>query len=219
MSRRPITERSRSERGSFAAARALAVAALSCAALASCAEEAPGERSAAPVPPRQAAAERLDPAEAALPYPSFSWPPTDEALVAGFDSPTEVAWMAVAAIDRNDQVRMHQLLIDEATYLEKLWPSFEAEKPANTIPAQFHWDLLEMKSLGGIIDMTREHAGRGYRLRTVTYEFVKDYVLFKLYRHTRVIVEDPLTGENLELRLFGDIVEIDGKHKLLSYPS
>ena len=222
-------------RAGAAIAAALLVAALLSGALVSCTDESPPVRSASaggegstPAPaPRStdagsttpAAAERLDAKDAALPYPTFSWPPSAEALAAGFDSPTETAWMAIQAIDRNDREMMHQLLIDEATYMAKLWPSFEAEKPGSTIPAQFHWDHLEMKSLGGILDMTREYAGKGLRLRTVSYESVEDYVEFKLYRKPRVIVEDPLTGENEELRLFGDIVEIAGKHKLLSYPS
>lgn len=178
-----------------------------------------GEPAAAAAEGARVAAVRLSAEEAALPAPSYPWPPSAEALAAGFDSPEELAWMAVRAIDYDDKVRMHALLIDEETYLSKLWPSFEAERPANTIPAQFHWDHLEMKSLGGILDMTRENAGRGLRFRTVTYESVKDYVEFKLYRRTRVLVEDPLTGKVEELRLFGDIVEIGGKHKLLSYPS
>jgi hypothetical protein len=240
-----ITKTARLARGDGRSRAALlALAVITTGALASCTPESPSERTAVsavvggeaavPAPESDAAPvseaeistskpkpgfEPLDPTEAALPYPSFTWPPSDEALAAGFDTPTELAWMAIQAIDREDHLRMKKLLIDESTYMEKLWPSFEAEKPGSTVPAQFHWDHLEMKSLSGMLDMTREYAGKGLRLRTVTHESVENYVVFKLYRRTRVLAEDPMTGKVEEYELFGTIVEIDGKHKLLSYPS
>lgn len=148
----------------------------------------------------------------------FDYPPSAETLDQGFDSPEHLLWIAVKAIDAGDHDLLRDLLIEQSFYEERLFPEFVVEKPFLEGRGEFHWDHLEMKSLSGIRDLKREYSNSGIVFQLVTPEFVKPYKTFKLHRHPLVKVKDK-TGKSFLFAPINDIVEFDGKFKLLGYPN
>ena len=148
----------------------------------------------------------------------FEFPPSVETLEAGFDSPEHLLWVAVKAIDAGDRDLLRDLLIEQSFYLDRLFPEFVAEKPTLEGRGEFHWDHLEMKSLSGILDLVRELSGKGLEFQLVTPEFVKPYKTFRLHRHPSVKVKEK-SGRSFLISPTNDIVEFDGKFKLLGYPN
>ena len=162
---------------------------------------------------------KLDPSKIEPRVVEYPYPPTEEQLKSGFDSSEELAWVALRAIDQRDRRILDRLRVDRETYEQILWPSFEAEKIANTVPVETAWGLLDMQSRSGVSDLMSDYGGLGLEFRRLTIEIEKDYVEFKLLRRPEVIVKDPETGGVAPIVLFKDIVEIDGKYQLVAYPS
>jgi len=162
---------------------------------------------------------RLDPREVAIRVPEYSYPPSEEALSQGFDSPEELAWVALQAAEHGDADILDRLRVDRETYRTVLWPSFEAEKIANTVPVETAWGLLDLQSRSGIRDLIADYGGTDLEFRMVTHRRVAEYVVFRLLRHPEVIVRDRETGNEDSIELFKDIVEIGGKYRLVAYPS
>lgn len=162
---------------------------------------------------------RIDPSDLEEPSVTFTYPPSAETLEQGFDSPEELMNAVVRAACASDREVLQALLISRETYETVIWPHFEGEKVANTVPVDAAWGLLAMQSRAGVTDLLTEYQHVDLEFRRVTVDHVKDYVDFKLHRHPQVIVEDRETGERASLELTKDYVEIDGKFKLVAYPS
>jgi len=79
--------------------------------------------------------------------------------VSGSDAPEELMWVAMKAIDAGDRDSLRDLLVAEEFDLERFLPEFVAEQPSLEGRGQFHFDHLEIKSLGGIFDLIRDLGG------------------------------------------------------------
>lgn len=135
-------------------------------------------------------------------------------------SAREVADKVVAAINARDLTALRALLVDEKEYEEVLWPGFVEQRPHLAKQRwKLHWYLLANKSLAGSGDLLQRYKGvEKLEILSMTHEKIEDYGKFKLWRN--VYLELSLDGKKTEKRrIFGAIIERDGKFYLLSYPS
>lgn len=135
-------------------------------------------------------------------------------------SAREIADRVVAAINARDLIALRALLVEEKEYEEVLWPGFVEQRPHLAKQRwKLHWYLLANKSIAGSGDLLQRYKGvKKLEIISMTHEKIEDYGKFKLWRN--VYLELSLDGKKTEKRrLFGAIIERDGKFYLLSYPS
>ena len=51
-----------------------------------------------------------------------------------------------------DGLRIKNLVVTEQFYLNVLWPEFEKSIHMSSKKGEFHWELLRMKSMGGMLE-------------------------------------------------------------------
>ena len=112
--------------------------------------------------------------------------------------------------------RTTSLRVSEQLYKEELCPAFLASKPSHTLSVDFHWQLLTVNSLRGLNEILGEYGGHPLELIELEDpEKIEDYGTFRLWRRVRLKVRH--NGEARSVRVFGAIVERNGRFKLLAY--
>jgi len=157
-------------------------------------------------------------------YPTvgpFPYPPAPELLEQGFTSIEELMWTLMKAVDAGDVDLLREYLVEQEFYLARLFPEFERVQPSLKGRGEFHWDHLEMKSLSGILDLRRLYGGKGLEFRLFVAESVEEHRSFRLHRQPTVMCYEPASGQvrPYTYKLINDIVEFDGRFKLLGYPN
>lgn len=118
-----------------------------------------------------------------------------------------------------DGLRIKNLVVTEQFYLEVLWPEFEKSIHMSSRKGEFHWELLRMKSMGGMLEKFDSYGWEHFEYKGTFFDSVEYYDGFKLHNKPLVEVKDKLTGETQMLELFGSVVELDnGTLKILSIP-
>ena len=118
-----------------------------------------------------------------------------------------------------DGLRIKNLVVTEQFYLDVLWPEFEKSIHMSSRKSEFHWELLRMKSMGGLLEKVDSYGWERLDYRGTSLDGVEYYDGFKLHNKPLVEVKDKLTGETRMLELFGSVVELDnGTLKILSIP-
>ncbi len=133
-------------------------------------------------------------------------------------SAAELVSTVMTALEKKDTKTLHALRVDFAEYEKILWPRFVDDRPQlKKQQPKFHYFLLEAKSKSGVMDIVGEFGGKKLELIGFGHDRVEDYQTFKLWR--TINVEFLVDGKKTRERLFGAIIERDGKFYLLSYPS
>jgi len=118
-----------------------------------------------------------------------------------------------------DGLRIKNLVVTEQFYLDVLWPEFEKSIHMSSKKGEFHWELLRMKSMGGMLEKFDSYGWEHLEYKGTFFDSVEYYDGFKLHNKPLVEVKDKLTGETHLLELFGSVVELDnGTLKILSIP-
>jgi len=118
-----------------------------------------------------------------------------------------------------DGLRIKNLVVTEQFYLYVLWPEFEKSIHMSSRKSEFHWELLRMKSMGGLLEKFDSYGWEHLDYQGTFFDGVEYYDGFKLHNKPLVEVKDKLTGETRMLELFGSVVELDnGTLKILSIP-
>ena len=118
-----------------------------------------------------------------------------------------------------DGLRIKNLVVTEQFYLDVLWPEFEKSIHMSSRKSEFHWELLRMKSMGGLLEKFDSYGWEHLDYQGTFFDGVEYYDGFKLHNKPLVEVKDKLTGETRMLELFGSVVELDnGTLKILSIP-
>ncbi|MBN1417562.1 MAG: hypothetical protein JXP34_02235 [Planctomycetes bacterium] len=186
-------------------ATALAVAAAGCGSSTAASESASRPPVATPAePPAAPAGRRVEAKEDAI----------------SFATAEDLARAVLRALETKDEETLQRVRVTEQVYEEVLWPAFpQAKRPENTIPADFHWMLLDTRSRNGIRDALVENGGRAWDLVAVEPEGIEDYGTYRLWRRVRLRVRPREGGEERTIRPFGSMVERDGRFQVLGYPS
>ena len=68
------------------------------------------------------------------------------------------------ALEEKDEVELTQLRVTYREYSELLFPHFDAAKPPRNIPVEFHWKMLDTKSIVGAREALEGYGGQEFEL-------------------------------------------------------
>jgi hypothetical protein len=120
------------------------------------------------------------------------------------------------ALANNDMDSIKALRLTKEEFCQYVFPELPASKLPN-VTCDFVWHQATLKSLGGLSEMYPEHKGKKYQFVALRFEKGTDsYPTYKVHKETHVVVRDEI-GRQQELRLFGSLLEMDGKYKLFSF--
>jgi len=131
-----------------------------------------------------------------------------------------LAELALQAAEAGDALALNSLRVTEREYKELFFPEFPEAGPGHNIPCDFHWYHLNVRSLKGVQDVIDEHAGRKYELLDViATQGVESFKTFKAHKKVELKVRLSADGAEVQIRLFGSVMERAGEFKILSFPS
>jgi hypothetical protein len=137
-----------------------------------------------------------------------------------FDTPEDLARRVVEAVRTKDVPTLRDLRVSEKLYKEELCPAFLASKPRHTMNVDFHWNLLQVNALEGMREILNRYGGQPIEYRGLEDpDEIEEYGTFRLWRRVRVRIQLEGKEKEISARLFGAIVERNGRFKLLSYVS
>jgi len=133
----------------------------------------------------------------------------------GCRSVDELMTKLLAALEAKDLPGLENLRVTRQEHTDLLWPEFDAKN--HNVDPDFAWDMLNRRSHVGAGRAIGDYGGQ--ELTVIGVEFTRDlerYASFVLHRGT-ILHARTQTGEMLDLRFLGSVVELDGQFKLLSY--
>ncbi len=143
--------------------------------------------------------------------------PSPPRLAGGARSEWELAqWVLQALKDRNAEL-LQSLRVTESEYKEHIFPEFPEAK--GTIPVDFHWFHLNVRSYNGIQDAIQRYGGLELELLDVLpKKGITQYATYEMWNRVSLVVRFP-NDEIQEIRVFGSLVHMDGVWKILGFPS
>jgi hypothetical protein len=123
----------------------------------------------------------------------------------------------MSALERRDAAALRQLALSEEEFRDHVWPELPAARPERGLPLSYAWRDLHQKSEAGLARTLAEWGGRWREV--IDIEFTGGttrYQTFAVHREAvvRLLEAD---GTTAEARLFGSVLEKDGRVKVFSY--
>ena len=140
------------------------------------------------------------------------------ALEWGLASPQAVAEAVVTALDARDAAALERLSVNEQEFRDVVWPRQPAARPERNIPWEYAWRTLAARSRHQLKGRLSEWA-RGRRATVVGVTFAgetTDYGSYRVHRRSVVTLRDP-AGRVETIRVFGSLIEQDGRYRVFSY--
>ena len=133
------------------------------------------------------------------------------------DSPEALARAVLSALERRDVDALNELAIDEGEFREHVWPELPAARPERNLPFSYVWGDLHQKSTARLGQTIAKHGGKAYKL--VSMRFIGEttpYQSYRVHRDSEITLTDAEGGIQ-PIRLFGSVLEKDGRYKVFSY--
>ncbi|MBW1854714.1 MAG: hypothetical protein JRJ00_08565 [Deltaproteobacteria bacterium] len=130
----------------------------------------------------------------------------------------EIGKQVLEAIRQNDAERLEAMAITEEEYRRYIWP----QSPVSKIKKwqehyDFVWKQQHSRSSHSLRSMLTRYGGRKYKLVRVRFDDeTTEHNIYKAHRDARLIVTKS-DGKEVELNLFGSIVEMNGQFKIMSF--
>jgi hypothetical protein len=132
-------------------------------------------------------------------------------------SPEAVAAAVLDALARHDVERLRALALTEREFRESVWPQLPAARPERNLPFSYVWGDLRQKSEQSLARTVAREGGRRYTLVSVRNDGkTTRYSGYTVRRDTVLSVRNDST-ELLEIRVFGSLIEQNGRWKVFSY--
>ncbi len=160
-----------------------------------------------------------DPERAAQPADDAAAKRPLTGLASDHTSAESLSRAVLKALEEKDEVELTRLRVTYREYSELLFPHFDAAKPPRNIPVDFHWKMLDTKSIVGAREAIQSYGGQEFELLEVLPQGVDEYPTFKLLRKVRLKLRRASDGKVDTVTIFGSIVEMGSRYKLLSFPS
>jgi hypothetical protein len=138
-------------------------------------------------------------------------------LAHSHDSSDSLARAVLTAIERRDIDALQALAIDRAEFADHVWPELPAARPERNLSVGYVWGDLNQKSNVTLKHTLSAHGGTHYELDSI--RFLGDstsYDRFVVHRESELTVKDS-SGTARQIRLFGSVLEKDGRYKVFSY--
>ena len=138
-------------------------------------------------------------------------------LANSHDSADSLVRDVLEAYASRDDARLRRLALTEEEFRRYVWPSLPAARPERNLPFDYVWGDLQQKSDNRLRANLSAHGGRSYQLRGVTFSGgTTEYGGFLVHRDALLVVQDG-AGADLEVRLFGSAIEMNGAWKVFSF--
>ncbi len=134
-----------------------------------------------------------------------------------FPSAEAAASEFLARLEGGDATALRRLILTEAEFRASVYPALPASRPERNTSAEFLWGLMGPRSRNSLAETLGRYGGR--RLELLSVDFLgetTDYGPFRVHRETVLTVRDE-SGERMVVRLFGSMIEQDGRFKLYSF--
>jgi hypothetical protein len=142
--------------------------------------------------------------------------PAGGGLTNGAASVEELVDRMLASLRAGDLAALEALRVTKDEYLRLIFPHFKLTGSGSALSADFHWQLLDLKSAKGARHAISEHGGTDLKVLEIRQESkVEDYGHFQLLGKTQVKVR--AGGEEIWIRFLGSTVAMGGKFKFLSF--
>jgi len=135
-----------------------------------------------------------------------------------FDSPEALARTVLTAVAERDTETLLELSVSGAEFRKVVWPELPSSRPEVNLSVDYAWGDLNTKSRSYLASTLSEFGGR--RLELVAIDFTGEstsYRTFSVHRHSVLTVRADGQAATERVRLFGSVLERDGRFKLFSY--
>lgn len=170
-------------------------------------------------PPRAEAAVPVDsirPAAEALARFREGLPRVDS-LAGGADSRDGLVVRFADAVARQDTAAVRAMVLDRAEYAWIYFPSLQRMNPATHLQPEVMWMLHAQESEKGITRVLRRLGGGQARFGGNVCEAAPQVEGAERYWHACTVETIAQDGEKAALKLFGSLIERDGRWKIVSY--
>jgi hypothetical protein len=134
-----------------------------------------------------------------------------------YESPEALARAVLSAVERRDANALGALALNKEDFGEHVWPELPAARPERNLSVNFVWGDLNQKSNVTLRDTLAVHGGKTYEF--ISIRFLGDttaYKSYRVHRESELTVRDA-DGTEQQLRMFGSVLEKDGRYKVFSY--
>jgi hypothetical protein len=139
-------------------------------------------------------------------------------LSSTFESPEALARAVLEALATQDVETLKGLPLSKDEFRLYVWPKLPASNPERGVPFEYAWGDLGQKSRNAIASSYARYKGRNLELLSLSFQDGEtDYGSFVVHRESMMRVKDRENGEELDLALFGSVMEWKGRYKLFSY--
>jgi len=133
------------------------------------------------------------------------------------ESPEAVAGAVVRGFADRNLEALQELAVTEAEFRLVVWPKLPASRPERNLPFEYVWKDLAAKSEDNLRARLAKWEDRGFVLVSLLFKGgVTDYGTYKVHRDTELRLRDK-DGREETGRLFGSIIEYQGRFKIFSY--
>lgn len=151
-----------------------------------------------------------------LPASSAPRPKGPRHLANAYTSAEALAKHFLAALASKDTESIKLLRLTKQEFCDYVWPDLPSSRLPN-VSCDWAWDQATLNSLSGLTEMLARHENKKYEFLSLRFaKGTETYPSYKVHKETWLRVRDE-TGKESELRLFGSMLEMDGKFKLFSF--
>jgi hypothetical protein len=123
----------------------------------------------------------------------------------------------VRALAARDTATLESLAVSEGEFFDTVWPALPTSRPEFGMPPDYVWSDTHTKSRGYLGQALQDYGGTLMTVQGVHFLGpTTDYGAFRIHAKTVVSVRHP-DGRLEDLRLFGSLLETDGRWKVYSY--
>lgn len=149
-------------------------------------------------------------------WASFRIPPVPRYLAHSAESPEALARDFLSALAVNDIPALKRTRITKDEFTWYVWPELPASRLPN-VTSDFAWSQATLNSLSGLGGLLSQYSQRRFELVGIRFAGgTRDYPSYRVHYDSRVTVRDE-AGDSYELKLFGSMLEMEGRFKLFSH--
>ncbi len=148
--------------------------------------------------------------------PAGNWHKRALRLSPAEDSVDALARKVLDTLAQGDRDKLEDLALTQQEFTGCIYPALPASRPGSNLSADFLWSQTLLRNLAGL-EKTLGYAGRRFEFVSIRFaDGERQYEGFKVLRDARLTVKDT-DGKELELKLFGAVLEAGGKFKIYSF--
>jgi hypothetical protein len=132
-------------------------------------------------------------------------------------SPEALARSVLQLVGEGNRPGLEALAVSEQEFRDHVWPDLPAARPERNLPFSYVWMDLRQKSDLHLSQTLAKH--RGQPMQFIGIEFTGEVTRYRtctVHRESVMSVRMP-DGSERQLRLFGSMLEQDGRFKVFSY--